>query len=259
MKTIWTLFLGLYLTANFATAQDTLYVYKAGVIAYKSAVSTIDSVTFYKQNTVTDIDGNVYKTVTIGTQTWMAENLKVTHYRDGSAISNVTNNSTWCALSTGAYCYYNNLESNGTTYGCIYNWYAVADVHNIAPLGWHVPTEAEWTILENYASVHFGSSISQAKALATTTVWTSCSTTGTIGSNALINNSTGFSAIPSGSRSVTLGGTFFNAGNDCYWWTVDELNTSNAWQRCMNYSYSYVLRGNQTKSHGFYVRCIRDY
>jgi uncharacterized protein (TIGR02145 family) len=98
-------------------------------------------------STLTDIDSNVYKTVKIGNQWWMAENLKVTHYNDGTPIPNVTDK--WGDLSTGSYCAYNNNDSNIEIYGLLYNWYAVDD-DSIAPAGWHVPTNAEWTELENY-------------------------------------------------------------------------------------------------------------
>ena len=98
-------------------------------------------------NAVKDIDGNVYHTVTIGTQVWMVENLKVTKYRDGTPIPNKTDATEWGSLTTGAYCDYDNTVSNSTIYGKLYNWYAVNDWRNIAPTGWHVPTDAEWTTL----------------------------------------------------------------------------------------------------------------
>ncbi|MCF7815049.1 MAG: fibrobacter succinogenes major paralogous domain-containing protein, partial [Candidatus Cloacimonetes bacterium] len=100
--------------------------------------------------TVTDIDGNVYQTLVLGDQEWMAENLKVTHYRNGDPIPNVTTNSTWAGLSTNAYCYYDNDPANGDTYGALYNWYAVDDARGLAPEGWHVPTDAEIMELEMY-------------------------------------------------------------------------------------------------------------
>ncbi|MBI4645984.1 MAG: fibrobacter succinogenes major paralogous domain-containing protein [Bacteroidia bacterium] len=100
--------------------------------------------------TVTDIDGNIYNTIIIGTQEWMQENLKVIHYRNGDAIPDVTGDTQWSNLSTGAYCNYNNNESNALIYGRLYNWYAVADSRNICPAGWHTPTDAEWTTLTDY-------------------------------------------------------------------------------------------------------------
>ncbi len=98
--------------------------------------------------TVTDIDGNVYRMVKIGDQWWMAQNLKVTHYNDGTPIPHVTDNDEWRRLTTGAYCTYNNNENYAITYGRLYNWYAVNDACNIAPEGWHVPTDADWKKLE---------------------------------------------------------------------------------------------------------------
>ena len=100
--------------------------------------------------TVTDIDGNLYYTVKIGEQWWMLENLRVTHYRNGDAIPNVTDDAEWEGLSTGAYCDYDNDPANVATYGRLYNWYAVGDSRNIAPAGWHVPSDDEWQTLVDY-------------------------------------------------------------------------------------------------------------
>ncbi|MGD8307109.1 MAG: fibrobacter succinogenes major paralogous domain-containing protein [Ignavibacteria bacterium] len=103
--------------------------------------------------TVTDIDGNVYKAVKIGNQIWMAENLKVTHYRNGDIIPNIVDNKIWSDVSTGAYCYYNNDTAYVDTYGLLYNWYAVTDSANIAPEGWHVPNDEEWKELEMFLGI----------------------------------------------------------------------------------------------------------
>lgn len=122
------------------------YATNSGGTGYGSTISftTLEDIT----GTVTDIDGNVYQTVKIGNQWWMAENLKVSHYQNSDAIPNVTNNSDWGNLSTGAYCAYNNDNVNISTYGLLYNWYAVADSRELAPTGWHVPTDEEWKQLE---------------------------------------------------------------------------------------------------------------
>jgi len=116
-------------------------------------------------NTVTDIDGNVYNIVVIGTQTWMKENLKVTKYKNGDAIQNVTNNSTWSSLTTGAYGDYDNTPSNSTTYGRLYNWYVVNDSRGVCPTGWHVPTDLEWNTLTTYLG---GESVAGGKMKSTT-------------------------------------------------------------------------------------------
>jgi len=115
------------------------------------AVITILFVIRKKSNEVTDIDGNIYKTVKIGSQVWMAENLKVTKYRNGDPISNVRDNNAWKTCATGAYCWYNNDKTvNKATYGALYNWYAVSDSRNIAPEGWHIASNDEWTTLTTY-------------------------------------------------------------------------------------------------------------
>ena len=139
--------------------------------------------------TVVDIDGNVYNTVTIGTQVWMVENLKTTKYRNGDAIPNVTGNASWVALSTGAYCWYNNdAATYKATYGALYNWYAVGDSRNIAPSGWHVATDSEWTTLSTFLG---GESIAGDKLKEIgTSHWLSPNTGAT--------NSNGFTAFPGG-------------------------------------------------------------
>ncbi|MDD4729737.1 MAG: FISUMP domain-containing protein, partial [Dysgonamonadaceae bacterium] len=152
MKTIVTIILAIFLIGNLATAQDTLYIYKSGSVVTKRAISDIDSVIFYKALnpvTVTDIDDNVYHTVTIGTQVWMVENLKTTKYNDGTSIPLVSDGTAWSNLATPGYCFYNNDAANKSTYGALYNWFTV-NTNKLAPTGWHVPTDAESTTLENY-------------------------------------------------------------------------------------------------------------
>lgn len=207
--------------------------------------------------TVKDIDGNVYHTVKIGTQTWMVENLKTTHYRNGDAIANVTDNNAWAGLSSGAWCDYNNDEANGTKYGHLYNGYAVFDSRNIAPVDWHVPTDAEWTTLTDYVSAHLGTSLSVGKALATKTDWTASSETGTIGCNLSLNNSTGFSALPGGGRNYGSS-TFYYLGNYGTWWGATEVS-GRVWYGLMYYNDSGIYGyGNYGKTDGLSVRCVRD-
>src|ERR1035437_40951 len=155
MKKIFIAFIGLFLSLIMLQAQtDTMYVMKAGVVINKQSIklADVDSIIFYNPvpKTVTDIDGNVYHTVTIGSQVWMVENLKTTRFLNGESIPNITDNYSWATLSTGAYCDYDNLTDNSSNYGHLYNWFAVVDSRKIAPTGWHVPTDAEWIILQNY-------------------------------------------------------------------------------------------------------------
>ena len=208
--------------------------------------------------TVTDIDGNVYQTVTIGTQTWMVENLKTTHYNDGTAIPFVTENTAWSTLSTPAYCWHNNdIVTYKNKYGALYNWFAV-NTGKLAPTGWHVPTDAEWTTLTDYVSANLGNSLSLCKALAATTDWTDYSVTGSIGCNLTLNNSTGFSALPGNDRDWS-NGTFGSLGRSGFWWTATDYNDSGAWIRSMNnLSSSSVFRFDYAMQSGFSVRCVKD-
>jgi uncharacterized protein (TIGR02145 family) len=246
MKTIWTIFLGLLLTVNFITAQDTLYVYRGGAVVYKSAISAVDSVTFHKvYNTVTDIDGNVYKTVTIGTQTWMVSNLRVTHYRNGEIIANLPVDADWDS-ATSAWCDYSNVAANGAKYGHLYNWYAVNDSRNIAPVGWHVPTDAEWTTLTTYLG---GESVAGGKLKESGILnWLSPNTNAT--------NETGFSALPGGNRDFN--GTFYNVGYSSDWWSSTNYDSANARYRNMGFNHGYVVSLYNNKLSGMSVRCIRD-
>lgn len=197
--------------------------------------------------TMTDQDGNVYKTVTIGTQTWMAENLRTALYNDGTPISNVTDNEEWEHLTTGAYCNYDNTSNTDTiaTYGRLYNWYAV-NTGKLAPTGWHVPTDAEWTTLTTYLG---GESVAGSKLKETgSTHW--------IDPNVGATNETGFTALPGGTR--TLNGPFYDIGRFGLWWSAIEYSTNNAWYRDIFYYYDNVYRDFSYKKIGFSVRCVRD-
>lgn len=204
--------------------------------------------------TVKDIDGNAYHTVKIGTQTWMVENLKTAKYRNGDAIPNVTDATAWSKLTTGAYCNYNNDAATGTKYGKLYNYSAVTDSRNIAPTGWHVATNDEWTALYNSVSANLGSSGSVAKALANITDWASSTQSGAIGNDLTKNNISGFTAMPGGGRSSD--GSFSHVGDAGVWWVVSPPDGSYIYlwsesNTLMTYGFS-----NQT---GLSVRCIKDY
>ncbi len=221
--------------------------------------SAIPFTTSASSGTVTDIDGNVYQTITIGDQVWMMENLKVTHYRNGDPIPNVTDGGTWEGLTTGAYCNYNNNEGNVATYGRLYNWYAVDDSRNIAPEGWHVPTDEEWKQLEMYLGM------SQAEADADALDWRGTDEGGKLketgtthwnSPNEGATNESGFTALPGGFRHHS--GNFGNMGYYAYFWSSTETSSSYAWYRNLGYSGSQVYRSNYYKQDGFSVRCVRD-
>jgi len=214
------------------------------------------------QNTVTDIDGNVYHTVTIGTQTWMVENLKTTRYNDGTIIPLVTDNTSWAALSTPGYCWYNNDMANKDTYGALYNWHTV-NIGKLAPAGWHVPTDAEWTEIGNYLLVNgynydgttTGNKI--AKSLAAKTDWIASSNLGAIGNDLGQNNRSGFSALPGGGREYGVG-SFFDILSAGYWWSSTANGSMNSWMFNLSYMHENVYHGSVRKIYGLSVRCVRD-
>ena len=209
-------------------------------------------------NTVTDIDGNVYKTVTIGTQTWMAENLRVTHYLNGEPIPNVTADANWKNLSTGAYCSYKNTNSIDTItkFGVLYNWYVVNDTRQIAPNGWHMATESEWNTLIAFATANAGISSTPPKALAASTEWYLWGDDGTPGKDIFNNNSTGFTGMPGGYR--LSWDTFGFLKSDCFWWTSTNKDANNATYVQISYANPAVIVIPIDKKDGMSIRCIKD-
>ena len=197
--------------------------------------------------TVTDIDGNVYETVQIGEQLWMAENLKVTRYNDGSEIPNITNNGDWNGLSTGAYGDYDNNPTNSETYGRLYNWFVVGDDRGVCPDGWHVPTDAEYTVLTDYLG---GTSVAGGKMKeAGLDHWNSPNTGAT--------NESGFTALPAGYRNFNFG-SYDGMGSSGYFWSSSESSSNSAWYRELSYGSSSVYRYANYKQFGFSVRCLGD-
>lgn len=192
-----------------------------------------------------DIDGNTYNVVKIGTQVWMAENLKTTKYNNGTAIPLVTDNTTWSNFSTPAYCWYNNdAATYKNTYGALYNWHTVG-TGNLCPTGWHVPSDAEGTILETYygGSYIAGGELKEAGYLH----WLSPNTGAT--------NTSGFTALPGGYRYDN--GTFREIGNQGLWWSSTS-SYGNAWDRNLYYDMENYIRGNIPMTGGLSVRCLRD-
>ncbi|PKK82170.1 MAG: hypothetical protein CVT49_15085 [candidate division Zixibacteria bacterium HGW-Zixibacteria-1] len=195
---------------------------------------------------VMDIDGNMYSTIQIGSQCWMAENLKVTHYRNGDPIPNVISDYIWFELTTGAYCNYNNDEGNVDVYGRLYNWHAVVDGRNIAPEGWHVPSDAEWQALVDYLG---GDAVAGGEMKeAGTTHWLSPNTGAT--------NASGFTGLPAGRRD--LDGYFLNLGGIGYFWSTTEAPANHVWYRNLHYFLASVTHGDYAKVGGFSIRCVKD-
>jgi uncharacterized protein (TIGR02145 family) len=199
--------------------------------------------------TVTDADGNIYHTITIGPhlQTWMVENLKVTHLNDGNTIiPNVTDNTTWGGQTIMAYCWYNNDPINKATYGALYNWYAASNP-NLCPIGWHVPNDNDWAVLITNLG---GDSTSVGGYLkeSGTVHWLSPNTGAT--------NISGFTALPGGSHYTN--GVFYLNGKYGWYWSTTESSSTSAWHEYMQYNNQAISRTSGNKSLGFSVRCIKD-
>jgi len=194
---------------------------------------------------VADFDGNSYSTIQIGTQLWMQENLKVTHYNDGVEIPGVTDNNIWKGMTSGAYCWYNNSETTyKDTYGALYNWFAV-NSGKLCPVGWHA-TLADWTTLENYLG---GYTIAGDKLKESGSTHWGLSNTGT--------NSSGYTALPGGMRSGS-DGTFSLIGSVGYWWKSTEHSTSDGYFVGMYSDQSFTYDSHYLKTGGYSVRCIKD-
>jgi len=194
-----------------------------------------------------DCDGNVYETVQIGEQLWMAENLKTTHYNDGSEITHITNNEDWGSFDEGQYGVYNNYSTNADIYGNLYNFAVVDDSRGVCPEGFHVPSDAEYTILTDYLG---GESVAGGKMKeAGLDHWDSPNTGAT--------NESGFTGIPAGYRYGSNGYYDFMGNLGCFW-SSSESSSSIAWYRFLYYTDSSVSRPNYGKQVGFSVRCLGE-
>jgi uncharacterized protein (TIGR02145 family) len=234
----------------------------SGTTYFVRAFATNEAGTAYGEefsfNTkIADADGNQYNIVFIGSQVWMAENLKTTTYNDidHTTVPNVTSGTAWAALLTPGYAWYNNDESyNKPVYGAIYNWYAVVG-GNLCPTGWHVPTDADFNTLEiglglpsAQVDVWGWRGTDHGSKLKSTTGWNA-------GENG--TNSSGFSALPGGYRYYS-DGAFYNQGTLGYWWSATEHDAPRAWYRRMDGSNSAVYKASAEKKAGKYIRCVKD-
>jgi uncharacterized protein (TIGR02145 family) len=264
-------------TVLFATAQpqDSLFVWKAGVMIHKQSIkpADMDSITFKRPvvnpnginiagPNVTDIDGNTYQSVTNCGLTFTKQNLNVSKYSDGTPIPQVAS-PLWSNRTIGAWCYYNNDPASEAIYGKLYNWAAVAGIYDeaslanpslrkkLAPTGWHIPSDAEWTELTNCLggeAVAGGEMKTTGTTQAGTGLWNEPNTEAT--------NVSGFTGLPGGLRLYNA--TFFYIGDVGYWWSSSEVNTQSAWNRDLNYNNGDASRNFNVKSNGFSVRCLRD-
>jgi uncharacterized protein (TIGR02145 family) len=222
------------------------YLLNTMVLLFMFLSISFESVSQESFAAIKDIDGNIYKTVRIGSQTWMAENLKTTKYNDGTAIPLVTDDNAWESLTTPAYCWHkNDATANKNTYGALYNWDAV-NTNKLCPSGWHVPTDAEWASLTTYLK---GDSVAGGNLKETgITHWKNPNTGAT--------NESGFTALPAGYRDYD--GTFGGVGDGGFWWSSTDYTASNGSSRDMTYDGSSVHRSYGDKQDGFSIRCLKD-
>jgi uncharacterized protein (TIGR02145 family) len=244
---------------NLSSFSDTIFGLNPNTIYYVRAYAINSKGTSYGNQqrfstlgfgSVTDIDNNVYSTITIGSQVWMVENLKTTKYKNGTSIPNIT--TSWTNLQNGAYCWYNNNNANKNTYGALYNFHAV-NTGNLAPNGWHIPTDSEWSTLINYLGGSQSASLMLREA--GFTHWQSPNTGAT--------NKSGFTALPGGHKTAPgLGGIdFYDLGNWAYWWSSTAYVTGYA--RYRSIGYGGALWGEEPGDtnqiyNGLSVRCVKD-
>jgi uncharacterized protein (TIGR02145 family) len=218
-----------------STSGDTLFLDNG-----KSII--IPGISVANQLIVKDIEGNSYPYVFICNQAWTTKNLTVTRYRNGDIIPQVQDGTQWANLKTGAWCYYLNDPTTESTYGKIYNWYAVNDPRGLAPQGWHIPTENEWTILSNCVSNNGGALKS------TSSLW--------LNPNVGASNSSGFSALPGGNRNN--GCCFYSMGELAYFWSSTPYLTNYAINYSLRNTENTIGKGPVFVNEGKYVRCVKD-
>ena len=227
----------------------------------KNPVSA-DNKRFAITDSVTDIDGNRYHAITIGTQTWTVENLKTTKYNDGTALSLAADSDERCNPTAPGFCWYeNDSVANKSTYGALYNWYAV-NTGKLAPTGWHVPSDSEWLIMQNYLIANgynydgttTGNKIG--KSLADKSIWASYYYWGTIGNDISKNNSSGFSALPGSYRDNS--GIFYGIGYYAYWWTATGCSSTGAFACSLGYLDEDLFNGDNCKSCCMSIRLVKD-
>ena len=217
-------------------------------------VEDVDKIFVKPGQNIYDVEGNSYKTVTIGTQTWMAENLKVSKYNDGTDIPNLIDNVQWGSNISGAWCYYNNDTINNTKYGKLYNWYTVNTTtngsKNVCPIGWHVPTNDEWDVLFNYIGDDGYTRCGGMMKEVDTVNWKS--------PNIGATNTTLFTGLPGGYREVY--GFFKHFGDTGYWWSSSENITFKNYSmgHYLDYDSDAVNHIGMYMGSGFSIRCVKD-
>ncbi len=234
------------LPPRITTAQrDLITKPAAGLVLYNS---TTNSIQLYSGSEWISLTASFVPlpAIVIGTQQWMSKNLDVAFYRNGDPIPQVIDPTAWAKLTTGAWCYYNNDPMQGNKYGKLYNWYAVNDARGLAPQGWHIASDAEWTTLETTLG---GIDVAGGKMKEPGTFnWA--------GPNTGADNSSGWAGLPGGFRDNN--GSFDDVSFGGYWWSASESSTFFPWFLFLSYFTDDLYRVNRLKPNGFSVRCLRD-
>ena len=247
-----TIFSAIFLSVSlFITAQDISLIVNENdnkeftAAAVKQGDSSENNIISNITYTITDIDGNTYKAVKIGAQLWMAENLRTTRFNDGTDIPLASDFKNWSSLASPGYCWYsNNTEKYKTSYGALYNWYTVK-TDKLCPAGWHVPSAEEWnTLVTNCGEKSVGGEMKAAG----TKYWMSPNTGAT--------NSSGFTALPGGSRGSL--GSFLDEGLRGYWWSSTESDQNRAYYNSLGYSSNNATGNSDNKKGGLSVRCVKN-
>ena len=237
-------------------------------ISIKIVMNENKSINAVFKEGVMDIDGNLYETVKIGNYWWMAENLKTTRYRDGTAIPNVTNASDWAELETGAWVYYDNNSSYADVYGLLYNWFATSNERGLCPEGWRVPSDRDWHLLERELGMDIDRILDEEADDHNGTGWRAdeenvggkIKSTGTshwLAPNTGATNESGLNGLPAGRRSND--GIFSNIRENGYWWTSRSASANHAFRRGVRYDEGSILRSSGlTKNWGYSIRCVQE-
>jgi uncharacterized protein (TIGR02145 family) len=255
-----------------AVNNDVLAVTKTGLLNYRCIIGNFDTSGIIikmiaNAGDITDADGNIYQTVKIGNQVWTVENLRVTKYNDGSPITLDTSAVSWANDSAGKYCYYNNINDVDSIkkWGMLYNWYAL-NTGKLTPAGWHVPTDTEWTIMENFLVLHGynydGTTDTSVynklgKSLSAKTDWDTSTDSGGIGTDLTLNNSSGFSALPVGYRNKD--GSFYYLSRGVFYWTSSDYGGEFTYTRDLAYSMDRLFRSAPIhKNCGYSIRMLQN-
>ncbi|NNT71581.1 hypothetical protein HKT18_05050 [Flavobacterium sp. IMCC34852] len=248
---------GVFYSNLISLSQNTTYYVRAyatnaeGTFYGEQITLTTLGQLFTNAGSVTDIDGNTYPSIIINNKQWMKENLNVSKYRNGDVIPEVTDPTQWEDLTTGAWCYYANETANGTTYGKLYNWYAVNDPRGLAPAGWHVATDQEWTALTTFLGGN--TTVAGAKLRDTGALWAP--------ESAIATNQSGFSALPSGRSFITVTPTgedpFMFMGKVAYWWSSTQASSTSSYTLNVGFTNS-ITRSSIRFNAGLAVRCVKN-